>query len=123
MTDTQLTSVKVAHASFWYTKDDRMGMAFRGEEIEVNAEDYERGVKFDAFQTDAPADEPTDDDDDSTAEPDEFDPAKGGDIPATLAYVGDDKDKAAAMLELEQGRDKPRTTLVAELEKTLAAEA
>jgi len=39
-----------------------------------------------------------------------------------LAWVGDDHDKAAKALEAEQAREKPRSTLVAALEKLAARE-
>lgn len=41
---------------------------------------------------------------------------------AVLAWVGDDPERAAEALEAEQAKDKPRSTLVKQLEKTAAAE-
>lgn len=57
----------------------------------------------------------------SSSEPEPFDPAVGGTVPDTLEYVGDDKGKAAAMLELEQGKAKPRPSLVEKLEAVVNA--
>lgn len=40
-----------------------------------------------------------------------------------LDWVGDDRDRAAEALEAEQAKDKPRSTLVKQLEKLLAEQA
>lgn len=55
------------------------------------------------------------------------DPADGeldiaGSAADVLAWVGDDPDRAAEALVAEQEKDKPRSTLVKQLEKTAAVE-
>lgn len=41
---------------------------------------------------------------------------------AVLAWVGDDPERAKEALDAEQAKDKPRSTLVKQLEKTAAVE-
>lgn len=66
----------------------------------------------------APAPTPTQGD---TEKP--FDPDVGGGVRETLAYVGDDQAKAAQQLELEQGKESPRSTLVEKLEGIIGTPA
>lgn len=44
-----------------------------------------------------------------------------GKIPAIMAWVGDDKERAQKALDAENATDKPRSTLVAELTELLNA--
>lgn len=58
-------------------------------------------------------------DEDAAAAAADFDPAKGGTVDATLAYVGNDLDRARQQLDLEQAKDNPRSTLVEKLDAVL----
>lgn len=61
-----------------------------------------------------------------TAEPDDEpdgDTVPDGTAQDVLSWVGDDKDRAAQALEAEHGRDKPRSTLIAALEKLAGQES
>jgi len=60
------------------------------------------------------ADEPAAELEGSDDDPDEV-PA--GTADEVLAWVGEDRDRATRALQAEQGRDKPRSTLSAQLEK------
>lgn len=62
-----------------------------------------------------------DDSDSGNGGSDGFDPAVGGNIKPTLEYVGDDKERAQAMLDLELAKPEPRGTLVEQLQAVVAA--
>lgn len=47
-------------------------------------------------------------------------PEDAGTVKDVLAWVGDDKDRAATAKANEQTRDEPRSTLIADLDKILA---
>ena len=47
-----------------------------------------------------------------TTKPGAFDPAVGGNVPATLDWVGDDAARAEQILELEEAAEHPRTSLI-----------
>lgn len=69
-----------------------------------------------------PIDEPADEPNESEAEevlPAETKPEAGANIQAIVAWVGSDADRAAEFIELEEARDKPRTSLLEQLEKVL----
>lgn len=51
--------------------------------------------------------------------PAETKPEAGANIQAIVAWVGSDADRAAEFIELEEARDKPRTSLLEQLEKVL----
>ncbi|MDT7847197.1 hypothetical protein [Streptomyces justiciae] len=57
---------------------------------------------------------------DPTSPPQELD--IDASVKDVLAWVGDDRDRAAEVLSLEQAKEHPRSTLVKQLEKTAAGE-
>lgn len=113
-------TVTVQHASFWYIKDGRHTVALRGDEIEVSAEDFERGDKHDAFAAKGEAVEPV------AAALVPTEPVSDFDVTGTadevLERVGDDPAKAQAALDAENASDKPRKTLVEKL-STIAGQS
>lgn len=77
-------------------------------------------VRFDATFGPVPAAEkPAGADDGSTS----GDQVPAGSMEKVLAWVGDDAERARVAIEAEQGRDKPRTSLLAELERVAASDA
>lgn len=66
---------------------------------------------------DAPAAEPVDDDPDGPGVDTDGDGVPDGSARQILAWVDGDHDRAALALAAEQGREAPRSTLVAALEK------
>ena len=58
-------------------------------------------------------------DEDAAAVAADFDPLQGGTVAATLAFVGQDLDRARQQLALEQAKDNPRSTLVEALDAVL----
>jgi len=71
--------------------------------------------------------EPLDDEAAALLEPPKEEPPAELDIDGTaadvLAWVGEDPERAAVALEAEQAKEKPRSTLVKQLEKLAAAGA
>lgn len=85
----------------------------RGEEPEASA-DAQPPLVDDADAED-------DDGDEADELPEVPDDVRNGSVAYAQAWVGDDTDRAAAMLEYETVQPTPRTTLVASLEKLLAS--
>lgn len=83
----------------------------------VSATDLDNLVSFGAIAGVAGGPDP-----ETEGQDEEFDVEKGGTIPATMAWVGDDKDRAAQVLEVEDAKgDDARPGLVKKLAAVLDA--
>lgn len=99
------TSVKIAHASYRYVDPDgRERIALRGETVDIDPDAYDLHAPLGAFV----------EDEEPEAEAPHPDTVEG-----VLAEVGDDKEKAQAALDAENAKEKPRSTLVGQLEQIL----
>jgi hypothetical protein len=83
-----------------------------GESVEVLEADPEPEPEDDDLEP-----EEDDDPEDPTPEPDDEPLPADGTAADILAWVGDDPERAELALEAEQAKDKPRSTLVKQLEK------
>jgi hypothetical protein len=70
-------------------------------------------------QNDAQSDDKSSGDEDDDDKSDEAEPVPAGTTAEILRWVGDDKERAQAALDKEQGEDKPRGGLTGELKKIL----